>query len=57
MTRSPISNYRNIPTENIKFNRFLELLFKSKMERNDIKEEILKYVTALETNYNDIIRD
>ena len=57
MTRSPVSRYRHIPTENIKFSKFLELLFKSKMSKDDIKEEIGKYVQVLETNYNDSIKE
>lgn len=44
MTRSPQSRYRHIPTENIKFIKFLELLFKSKMNKDEIRDEILKYV-------------
>lgn len=55
MTRSPMSRYRHIQTENIKFSKFLELVFKSKMTKEDIKEEITKYVQALETNYTDTI--
>ena len=57
MTRSPVSRYRHIPTENIKFQKFLDLLFKSKMQKDDIKEEIGKYVQALETSYNETIKD
>jgi len=57
MTRSPISKYRHIQTENIKFTKFLDLLFKSKMTKDDIKDEIAKYVQALETNYNDTIKE
>lgn len=44
MTRSPTSKYRHIMTENIKFTKFLDLLFKSKMTKDDIKDEIAKYV-------------
>lgn len=33
------------------------MIFKSKMEKEDIKDEINKYVETLETNYNDAIRD
>ena len=57
MTRSPVSQYRHIQTENLKFSKFLELLFKSKMTKDDIREEISKYVQALETNYNDSIKE
>jgi hypothetical protein len=54
---SPVSRYSHIPTENLKFQRFIDLVFKSKMEQDDVKTEILKYVQALETNYTDSIRD
>lgn len=57
MTRSPASKYRHIQTENIKFSKFLELIFKSKMTKDDIRDEISKYVQVLETNYNDTIKE
>jgi hypothetical protein len=57
MTRSPMSRYKHIPTENMKFQKFLDLLFHSKMQRDDIKDELLKYVQALETNYTDLIKE
>ena len=57
MTRSPMSRYRNIPTKNVKFEKFIELIFKSRMAPVDIKDEIIKYVQALETSYTDAIRD
>lgn len=41
----------------MKFTKFLDLIFKSKMSKDDIKDEIAKYVKAIETNYNDTIRD
>ena len=56
-TRSPMSRYRNIPTKNVKFEKFIELIFKSRMQPVDIKDEIIKYVQALETSYTDAIRD
>ena len=56
-TRSPISRYRNIPTKNIKFEKFIELIFKSKMQTFEVQQEIIKYVQALETSYTDAIRD
>ena len=46
-----------MPTENLKFTKFIDLIFKSKMEKEHIKSEIVKYVTALETNYNETIRE
>ena len=33
------------------------MIFKSKMDKNSVKQEIGSYVTALETNYNDVIRE
>ena len=52
-----MSRYRNIPTTNVKFQKFMELIFKSKMPSDNIKDEIVKYVQALETSYTDAIRD
>lgn len=52
-----ISRYRNIPTKNIKFEKFIELIFRSKMPTFEIQQEIIKYVQALETSYTDAIRD
>jgi hypothetical protein len=46
-----------MPTENAKFGKFLELIMKSKMTKEDIQVEIVKYVQALETNYMDTIKD
>ena len=56
-TRSPLSRYKNIPTKNVKFEKFIELIFKSRMNPGAIKDEIIKYVQALETSYTDAIRD
>lgn len=55
--RSPVSRYRFIPTDNAKFGKFLELIFKSKMNKEDIQGEITKYVQALETNYMETIKE
>jgi hypothetical protein len=52
-----VSRYANIPSENLKFGQFIDLIFKSKMQSDDIKEEVKKYVQAIETNYNDKIKD
>jgi hypothetical protein len=38
------SNYQRIPTENFKFERFIELLFKSRIPSEEIKVQIIKYV-------------
>ena len=51
------SRYRNIPTENVKFQQFIDLIFESKMKKDDVKFEILNYVQALETNYNESIKE
>jgi hypothetical protein len=56
-SKSPVSHYRFLPTENAKFSKFLELIFNSKMQRDDIREEISKYVQALETNYTETIKE
>ena len=54
---SPVSHYRFLPTENAKFGKFLDLIFNSKMQKDDIKDEILKYVQALETNYTETMKE
>ena len=56
-TRSPRSRYRNIPTANIKFQKFIEIIFNSRMQTDDVKDEIVKYVQALETSYTDAIQE
>ena len=38
------SNNKRIPTENFKFERFIELLFKSRIPSEEIKLQIVKYV-------------
>lgn len=43
-TRSPSSRYKNIATKNTKFEKFVELIFKSRMQPQDVKDEIIKYV-------------
>ena len=52
------SRYRQgmIPTENLKFNQFLEILFNSQMTQGEIQSETRDYVSVLETNYTDKIR-
>ena len=37
--------------------KFIDLIFKSRMQTDEVKEEIIKYVQALETSYTDAIRD
>ena len=50
------SKIARIPTENIKFDRFIDILFKAKVEQEETKAEIKSYVQALETNYNEAIK-
>ena len=45
-----------IPTENIKFDKFIEILFAAKLGSEEVKYEIKGYVQALETNYNETIK-
>jgi len=62
-TRSPShshtqrSTYLNLPTKNVKFEKFTELMFASGMHNEKIQEEVVKYVQALETNYCETIKD
>ena len=53
------SRYRQgtIPTENLKFSQFLDILFTSGMTKAEVKQESQSYVQVLETNYTDKIRD
>jgi len=37
--------------------KFIELIFKSRMPTEDIKDEIIGYVQTLETSYTDALRD
>jgi len=63
-TRSPshsqsvrFSTYLNLPTQNVKFEKFTELMFASGMQADRIQSEVVKYVQALETNYCETIKD
>lgn len=38
------SNYQQIPSRNIKFEKFITEIFKSKMTAADVKDHIIKYV-------------
>ena len=51
-----ISRLTRIPTENIKFEQFIDLLFSTKLSLEDLKNEIKAYVSVLETNYNETIK-
>lgn len=46
-----------MPTENLKFSQFLDIIFNSKLSNNEIKQETRDYVQILETNYTDKIRE
>jgi len=55
---SPSRYHRGlIPTENLRFDQFLEVVFNSPMKNDEIKEEIRDYVLVLETNYMDTISE
>jgi hypothetical protein len=46
-----------IPTENLKFSQFLDIMFNSKLSLDEIKNETREYVQILETNYTEKIKD
>lgn len=46
-----------IPTENLKFSQFLDIMFNSKLSVDEVKKETRDYVQVLETNYTDKIRE
>ena len=48
------SRYRQgvIPTTNLRFEQFLEIVFGSKMTKDELQREICEYVKVLETGYN-----
>jgi len=41
----------------LKFEQFLDVIFGSKMKNYDIKHEVKEYVSVLETNYTDKIKE
>ena len=45
-----------IPTENLKFGQFLDIIFGTNMQPYEIKAEVTDYMTVLETNYNEKIK-
>lgn len=57
MASPTVSRYANIATENLKFKIFAQALFSSKMTLEDMREEMKAYVSVLETNYTDTIRE
>jgi len=56
VTASQRSTYSIVPSKNLKFERFLTELFKSTKPAKEVKDEIIKYVQAMETNYIELIR-
>jgi chromosome segregation ATPase len=50
------SHYEHLPSRNLKFERFIDEIFQSKMQALDVKDHIIKYVQALETNYSSFIQ-
>lgn len=44
-----------IPTENLKFNQFVQVVFNSQMSTEEMKGEIINFVLNLETQYTDKI--
>jgi hypothetical protein len=40
----------------MKFEQFINDVFKSKMGANEVKDHIVKYVQAIETNYMELVR-
>jgi len=57
LTTSKGSSVSKLPTVNIKFEKFLVVIFKSKMSPEDVRDQIVKYVQAIETNYMEAIND
>ena len=51
------SRYRQgtIPTQNLRFEQFLDVIFGSKMTKDEMRFEISKFESVMETNYNDQI--
>ena len=56
-TRSPLSNYHNIPTQNIKYEAFLDMLFSSNYDDDRRKTELKLYMQAVETRFNNISKE
>jgi len=46
-----------IPTENLKFSQFLDIIFNSKLSADEVKNETREYVQILETNYTNKISE
>lgn len=55
--KSPASNYQNIPTQNIKYEVFLDTLFSSSHDDDSKKNELKLYMQAVETRFSSICKD
>lgn len=56
-TRSPISHYHMIPTQNIKYESFLDMLFSSNYDEDKKKQELVLYMQAVETRFTSICKE
>jgi len=45
-----------MPSKNLKFEKFLGDIFKSKKSADAVKDDIVKFVQAMETSYTEMIR-
>lgn len=55
-TKSPMSHYHFIPTQNIKYEGFLDTLFSSKYNEDEKKKELILYMQAVETRFNNMCK-
>lgn len=55
--KSPASHYHNIPTQNIKYEVFLDTLFNSSYDEDSKKRELKLYMQAVETRFSSICKD
>ena len=53
-SKSPISHYHFIPTQNIKYEAFLDTLFASKYDDKRKKKELILYMQSVETKLNNM---
>lgn len=56
-TRSPISHYHMIPTQNIKYEAFLDMLFSTNYDEDKKKHELVLYMQAVETRFTSICKE
>jgi hypothetical protein len=55
--KSPTSHYRFLPTENTKFQKFLDALYSSDLNSLEIKEQIMRYLSVIEEGYKKRIHE